>query len=69
MDADLALLHEKIDRLTEQVEDQRSQQTAQITGNNGDELAHLHKKIDFISDQMEHAELNVLKRWTNLKTT
>ena len=53
MDADLALLHEKIDRLTEQVEDQRSQQTAQITGNNGDELAHLHKKIDFISDQME----------------
>ena len=53
MDADLALLHEKIDRLTEQVEDQRSQQTAQITANNGDELAHLHKKIDFISDQME----------------
>ena len=53
MDTDLALLHEKIDRLTEQVEDQRSQQSAQITANNGDELAHLHMKIDFISDQME----------------
>jgi len=53
MEADLTLLHEKIDRLTKQVEEQRLQQTAQITANNGDELAHLHKKIDFISDQME----------------
>ena len=53
MEADLTLLHEKIDRLTNQVEEQRLQQTAQITANNGDELAHLHKKIDFISDQME----------------
>ena len=53
MDADLTLLHEKIDRLTEQVEEQRLHQTAQITANNGDELVHLHKKIDFISDQME----------------
>ena len=53
MDADLTLLHEKIDRLTEQVEEQRLHQTAQITADNGDELAHLHKKIDFISDQME----------------
>lgn len=53
MDADLALLHEKIDRLAEQVEEQRLHQTTQITANNGDELAHLHKKIDFISDQME----------------
>ena len=53
MDADLTLLHEKIDRLTKQVEEQRLHQTAQITANNGDELAHLHKKIDFISDQME----------------
>ena len=53
MDADLALLHEKIDRLAEQVEEQRLHQTAQISANNGDELAHLHKKIDFISQQME----------------
>ena len=53
MDADLALLNEKIDRLAEQVEAQRLQQTALITANNGDELAHLHKKIDFISQQME----------------
>ena len=53
MDADLTLLHEKIDRLTEQVEEQRLHQTAQITANNGDEIVHLHKKIDFISDQME----------------
>ena len=53
MDADLTLLHEKIDRLTEKVEEQRLHQTAQITADNGDELAHLHKKIDFISDQME----------------
>jgi uncharacterized protein YjgD (DUF1641 family) len=53
MDADLALLHEKIDRLAEQVEEQRLHQTAQITANNGDELAHLHQKIDFISQQME----------------
>ena len=49
MEADLTLLHEKIDRLTKQVEEQRMQQTAQITANNGDELAHQHKK----SDQME----------------
>ena len=28
MDADLALLHEKIDRLTEQVEEQRQRQDA-----------------------------------------
>ena len=53
MDADLALLHEKIDRLALQVEEQRLHQAAQITANNGDELAQLHKKIDFISQQME----------------
>ena len=53
MDTDLAILHEKIDRLTEQVEAQRQHQAILTSANNGDELAYLHQKIDFISEQME----------------
>lgn len=53
MEADLALLHEKIDRLAERVEAQNQQQSSNLTSNNGAELAYLHQKIDFISQQME----------------
>lgn len=53
MEADLALLHDKIDRLAERVEAQNQQQSSNLTSNNGAELAYLHQKIDFISQQME----------------
>jgi uncharacterized protein YjgD (DUF1641 family) len=53
METDLALLHEKIDRLAERVEAQNQQQSSILASNNGAELAYLHQKIDFISQQME----------------
>jgi uncharacterized protein YjgD (DUF1641 family) len=53
METDLALLHEKIDRLAERVEAQNQQQSSLLASNNGAELAYLHQKIDFISQQME----------------
>jgi len=53
MEADLALLHDKIDRLAERVEAQNQQQISNLTSKDGAELAYLHQKIDFISQQME----------------
>lgn len=67
MDNDMALLHEKIDHLTFQIDEQRERLAKLETSKNGNGYSLLHKKLDtlteYVDDQRRRQdELDELKR-------